>query len=148
MKLNRLPKITGKRNKRIARGAGSGKGKTAGRGTKGQKARGKLSISHPHFEGGQRSLIKRLPYKRGKDNPKISKKPLVINLEALNILPKGQSVNLESLIKFGIVKGDDAKHYGVKILGGGNLQNSLIIQLPISKKAAEKIIQKGGKVVK
>ena len=148
MKLNRLPKITGKRNKRIARGAGSGKGKTGGRGTKGQKARGKLSISHPHFEGGQRSLIKRLPYKRGKDNPKISKKPLVINLEALNILPKGQIVSLESLVKFGIVKGDDAKHYGVKILGGGNLQNSLVIQLPISKKAAEKIIQKGGKVVK
>ena len=148
MKLDSLPKITSKRNKRIARGAGSGKGKTGGRGTKGQNARGKLPISHPHFEGGQRPLIKRLPYKRGKGNPKISNKPLVVNLEALNILPKGQVVDLESLIKFGIVKGDDAKHYGVKILGGGKLDIPLTIQLPISKSAAEKIKQKGGKVVK
>jgi len=147
MKLDSLPKITSQRKKRIGRGLGSGKGKTGGRGTKGQKARGKLPIGHPHFEGGQRPLFKRLPYKRGKNNPKISKKPLIVNLEALNILPKGQIVNLESLIKFGIVKSDDAKRYGVKILGGGSLNIPLVIQLSTSKSAIEKIKKAGGKVV-
>jgi len=52
MKLENLPKIIKKNNKRIGRGPGSGKGKTAGRGTKGQKARGGLSVRHPHYEGG------------------------------------------------------------------------------------------------
>ena len=147
MKLESLPKTIDRRKKRIGRGPGSGKGKTGGRGTKGQNARGKLSIGHPHFEGGQRSLFKRLPYKRGKNNPKISKKPLIINLEALNVFPKGQTVNLESLIKFGIVKSDDAKRYGVKILGGGSLNIPLVIQLSASKSAIEKIKKAGGKVV-
>jgi large subunit ribosomal protein L15 len=146
MKLESLPKTIDRRKKRIGRGPGSGKGKTGGRGTKGQNARGKLPIGHPHFEGGQRSLFKRLPYKRGKDNPKISKKPLIVNLEALNVLSKGQTVNLESLIKFGIVKSDDAKHYGVKILGGGSLNIPLVIQLAASKSAIEKIKKAGGKV--
>src|SRR3989344_5360691 len=72
MRLETLPKITTKSAKRVGRGHGSGKGKTSGRGTKGQKARGKLPITHPHFEGGSRPLIKRLPIRRGKGNPKIS----------------------------------------------------------------------------
>ena len=77
MNLNKLPKLKSKSAKRIGRGQGSGRGKTATRGTKGQKARGKIAITHPHYEGGQRPLFKRLPYKRGKGNPKISKKPWV-----------------------------------------------------------------------
>ena len=147
MNLNNLPKIKTKSAKRVGRGQGSGKGKTAGRGTKGQKARGKISITHPHFEGGQRPIFKRLPYKRGKDNPKISKKPLVINLAALNILPNGQTVNLETLVKFGIVQKDDAQNFGVKILGDGDLKIPLIISLPISKSAGKKIEKAGGKVI-
>ncbi len=147
MKLHNLPKITKKKSKRIGRGPGSGKGKTSGKGTKGQNARKKLPITHAHFEGGQRPLIKRLPYRRGKGNPKISKKPLVVNLEALNLLPKGQTIELDSLIKHGIVDEEDAKLYGVKILGDGQLVNPLIIKLPTSKRAAQKIEKAGGKVI-
>lgn len=146
MKLESLPKITQKRKKRIGRGQGSGKGKTGGRGTKGQNARGKLSITHSHFEGGQRPLFKRLPYKKGKGNSKISKKPLIVNLETLSILPKNTIVNLETLIKFSIVDKDDAKTYGVKILGEGKIAIPLIVKLPISKSAAQKIQKAGGKV--
>src|SRR3990167_5140278 len=104
MKLENLPRTIKKNNKRIGRGPGSGKGKTAGRGTKGQKARGGLSVRHPHYEGGQRPLFKRLPYRRGKGNPRITKKPIVVNLEALNLLSAGEKVNLESLVQFKIVK--------------------------------------------
>src|SRR3989344_5364149 len=134
-----LLKIKKFSKKRIGRGPGSGKGKTSGRGTKGQKARGKVSLMHPHFEGGQRPLFKRLPYRRGKGNKRVSKKPLVINLVALNILPEGSTVDIETLVKYKIVKADDAKVYGVKILGDGKLTKTLRINVPISKKAAEKI---------
>ena len=149
MGLHNLPIITSKKAKRVGRGPGSGKGKTAGRGTKGQNARNKLPITHAHFEGGQRPLIKRLPYKRGKGNPKISKKPLVINIAALNLLPANISiVDLEALIKHGIVQAGDAKSFGVKILGDGNLKKPLTISLPISKSARAKVEKSGGKIVK
>ena len=148
MNLNNLPKTTKKSAKRVGRGPGTGRGKTAGRGTKGQNARNKLSITHPHVEGGQRSLIKRLPYKRGKGNPIISKKPLIVNLEALTLLPASvSSVDLDTLIKYGIVDGDDAKTFGVKILGDGTIKKPLTISLPISKSAAQKIEKAGGKVL-
>ena len=146
MKLENLSKIAGKNKKRVGRGPGSGKGKTAGRGTKGQKARGGLSVGHSHYEGGQRPLFKRLPYRRGKGNPKITKKPIVVNLEALNLLPAGEKVNLESLIKFKIVDKKDAQIFGVKILGDGKLTKALTISLPISKSAALKVQKAGGKI--
>lgn len=148
MKLENLSKIAGKNNKRVGRGPGSGKGKTAGRGTKGQKARGGLSVGHSHYEGGQRPLFKRLPYRRGKGNQKITKKPIVVNLEALNLLPSGEKVNLESLIKFKIVDKKDAQVFGVKILGDGKLTKVLTIELPISKSAALKVQKAGGKIQK
>lgn len=147
MNLEKLPKIKTKKAKRVGRGAGSGKGKTAGRGTKGQKARGKVSITHPHFEGGQRPLFKRLPYRRGKGNSKISKKPLTVNLDAINLLPKDTTVNLDSLIKYQIVDANDAKKFGVKILGDGNISSSYKFEIKTSKSAAKKIEQSGGKVV-
>src|SRR3989338_2563193 len=100
MKLENLPKTIKRNNKRLGRGPGYGKGKTAGRGTKGQKARGGLSVRHPHNEGGQRPLFKRLHYRRGKGNPKVTKNPIVVNLEALNLLLAGEKVNLDSLVKF------------------------------------------------
>ena len=139
MKLDKLAKIKGKTKKRLGRGPGSGRGKTSGRGTKGQNARGKISLVHPHFEGGQRPLFKRLPYRRGKNNKSLSKKPIVVNLEALDILPANSEVNLESLVKYKIVKEDEAKIYGIKILGKGTLSKTLKISLPISKRAAAKI---------
>lgn len=146
MKNKDLKKVVAKRAKRLGRGPGSGKGKTSGRGTKGQNARGKLPLTHSHFEGGQRPLIKRLPYKRGKGNPKISKKPIIVSLEALSIFKKGQEINLELLIKNNIVIGSDANKYGVKILGGKLSESGLIIKVPISKKAGEQIEKLGGKV--
>lgn len=146
MKLSSLPATTKKSAKRVGRGIGSGRGKTAGRGTKGQKARGKLPITHSHFEGGQRPLFKRLPLRRGKGNPKISQKPIVVNLKALNILPKNSQVDLDLLVKSQIVGKDDAEKYGVKILGDGQLNIPLTIKLPTSKSAAQKIQKAGGKV--
>ena len=148
MRLDTLPKITTKSAKRVGRGFGSGKGKTSGRGTKGQKARGKLPITHPHFEGGSRPLIKRLPIRRGKGNPKISKKPLIVNIEALNILPKSVAeINLETLTKLGIVDEGDAKVYGVKLWGGGQVDRPFTINLPISKSAISKIEKSGGRII-
>lgn len=146
MELNSLPKLVAKSKKRVGRGHGSGKGKTAGRGTKGQNARGRLPITHPHYEGGQRPLFKRLPYRRGKGQPNLSGKPLEVNLKALSILPANTVVDLETMIKFGIVKKDQALKYGVKILGDGEIKTPLVVKLPISKRAAQKIEAAGGKV--
>ena len=147
MKLESLVKVKSKRAKTVGRGPGSGRGKTAGRGTKGQNARGKLPIGHSHYEGGTRPLFKRLPYRRGKSNPKISKKPLCINLEILNILPRDQLVDLEALIKYRIVEEKEARRWGVKILGGGELKVPLTVKLPASKSAVVKIQKAKGKVI-
>ncbi len=146
MILYQLPKIVTKKKKRLGRGRGSGRGKTAGRGTKGQNARGKLPITHPHYEGGQRPLFKRLPYRRGKGNPNLSGKPLEIKLSSLALLPKDTIVDLDTLIKFGLVDKDQAVKFGVKILGDGELKVPLVVKVPISKKAAQKVVLAGGKV--
>ncbi len=147
MNLKDLPKQKAKSAKRIGRGPGTGKGKTSGRGQKGQNARGKLPITHSHFEGGQRPLIKRLPYRKGKGNRKVSKKPIVVNLKTINVLPKGEVVTIDSLIKYKIVDKNDAKIYGVKILGDGTLSNSYKFNIKTSKSAAEKIKKAGGEIM-
>lgn len=147
MKLNNLPKIKTKKAKRVGRGAGSGKGKTSGAGTKGQNARGHLPLTHPHYEGGQRPLFKRLPYKRGKGNSPVSKRPVIVNVGDLNKLPKAAEVTLETLIKARIVKGVEAKIHGVKILAEGKLEHKLTVLLPISKSAAKKVEKAGGQVI-
>lgn len=141
-----LPKIKTKSAKRVGRGQSSGRGKTSGRGTKGQNARGKLPITHPHYEGGARPLFKRLPLRRGKGHARISTKPIVVNLKVLNLLPKNQEVTQEALIKSGIVDATDAKTYGVKILGSGQINQPLVIKLPISGSAKVKIEKAGGRV--
>lgn len=144
MKLNNLGKITTKSKRRLGQGHGSGRVKTSGRGTKGQNARSKRSLS---FEGGALPLIKRLPFRRGKGKNKLfKKKPIVINVKVLNLLKPGSVVDLKALISNNIVNEQEAKEYGVKILGDGVIKNSLIIKLPISKQAAEKIKKAGGKV--
>jgi len=139
MKLGQLPKSTQKSQKRLGRGHGSGRGKTAGRGTKGQKARGKLPL---YFEGGQQSLIKKLPLKRGKDRNKvIGSKPFIVNLKYLNTLPKDTLVDRDSLIKYGII---DKRITLIKILGDGSLNVSLKVNLPTSNSAKAKIEKAGG----
>lgn len=132
--LHSLSKINQNKSKRIGRGPGSGKGKTTGRGTKGQNARGKLPITHAHYEGGQRPLFKRLPYRRGKGNRKVSSKPVVINLKDLGKIPPSSTIDLEFLIKMKMVNKKEARDRGVKILGTGSLAKALKIKLPMSKK--------------
>jgi len=145
-----LEKIVDRRKKRVGRGGGSGKGfHTAGRGQKGQKSRGHKV--HILFEGFKvkKSLIRRLPMQRGmgKFKPQ-GVKAIVISLGALNVLPENSEVNIETLVKANLVNVKDAKKYGVKILGGGELTKKLTINLPISKLATLKVTKIGGKIVK
>jgi large subunit ribosomal protein L15 len=145
---DKLPKTVTRSKKRVGRGYGSGKGgHTAGRGQKGQKTRNKMGVL---FEGikVKKSIIKRIPLQRGKGKFKSKNKPLVVKLSYLNLLPAGTKVNVENLIKHGIVKKDDAQKYGVKILGDGKLEKKLTIALPISKSAAKTVEKIGGKIVK
>lgn len=145
MNLGTLPKITTKSKRRLGQGHGSGRVKTAGRGTKGQKARGKIPA---YFEGGALPLIKRLPFRRGRSRNKVfKKKPIALNLKYLNILPKNTTVNIAKLTEFKIVNKDQASVYGVKILGDGELKVALIVSLPCSKGAIAKIEKAGGKVI-
>ncbi len=144
MQLHSLSKIIKKKKRRLGQGHGSGRVKTSGRGTKGQNARSSRALS---FEGGALPLIKRLPFRRGKGRNKSFKPtPVIINVKALELLKKDSVVDLESLIKNHIVSEKDAKIYGVKILGDGELSVSLTVKLPASKGAIKKIEKAGGKV--
>ena len=142
MKLNELSPAPGSRKKevRIGRGIGSGSGKTAGRGHKGQLSRSGGGV-RPGFEGGQMPLHRRLP-KRGFTN--IFKKNIAnIDLDALNIFEDGTVINYELLFEQGFVS---YKNDGAKILANGEIEKRLVVQIPTSKQAAEKIAAAGGKV--
>jgi large subunit ribosomal protein L15 len=144
--MKNLPKIKTKGQKRVGRGYGSGKGgHTSGRGMKGQKARGKVGVL---FEGMKmkKSLIKRLPLRRGKGKFKSKPKPLIIKIDYLNLFTAGTKVDIGALIKQGIVAEKDAREFGVKILGGKELKKKLAIAVPTSKSAAKAVIKMGGTV--
>jgi large subunit ribosomal protein L15 len=144
----KLLKAEGKKAKRVGRGMGSGKGShTVGRGQKGQKSRGKRKIGIL-FEGikVKKSLIKKLPLQRGKDKFKSHAKPITVKMGKLNILPAGSVVDLEMLIKHGIVEKESGQILGVKILGDGTVEKKFIVKLPISKQAAKAIEKAGGSV--
>jgi large subunit ribosomal protein L15 len=112
MDLTSLQSIISKQKKRVGRGYGSGKAKTAGRGTKGQLARG---TTRPGFEGGQLPLIKRLPFRRGLGNTSHYVKPLAINAVRLSAIPAGTTINQEALVKHGLVP---ASYRGeIKVIG-------------------------------
>ena len=126
-------------NFRRGRGHGSGNGKTAGKGHKGQKARS--GAPRPGFEGGQMPLYRRLP-KRGFNN-RNSKDIVAINLAALEVFENEAVVSVETLIEAGIVKNP---RDGVKILGNGTLTKKLTVQAnAFSASAVEKIEALGGK---
>ncbi len=129
-----------KASKRIGRGHGSGQGKTAGKGHKGQKARSGGSI-RPGFEGGQMPLQRRVP-KRGFNNI-FAKKIVAINISALDAFEDGAEVTAQALIEKGIVK----KEYdGIKILGNGELTKKLNVKVAAySESAKQKIEAAGGK---
>lgn len=144
MQLNNLTSIKSKYKRRLGQGHGSGRVKTSGRGTKGQNARSKRPL---YFEGGALSLIKRLPFRRGKGKNKSFKKlPIIINIKILELLKEGSIVDIKTLIASKIVVEKDAIEYGIKILGDGQIKKKLIINLPISKRAAEKIKKAGGSI--
>ena len=145
--MSELPKTVSRRKKRVGRGYGSGKGgHTVGRGQKGQKSRSKIGVL---FEGVKvkKSFLKRLPLRRGKGKFRSKDKPVIVKLGYLNLLPVSSKVDVEMLVKKGIVDRSDAAKYGVKILGDGDLKKKLTILLPISKSAAKKVEKAGGKVV-
>lgn len=120
-KLVRRPK------KRLGRGHGSGKVKTSGRGTKGQRARGKIRLG---FEGGQLPLIKRLPLLRGKDRNNSKKaKAFPLTVTSVNTLPDGTTVTLETLKKYHMI---DPAVTKVKILGKGDIKTTLKVNVPRS----------------
>ncbi|MBP3663791.1 MAG: 50S ribosomal protein L15 [Tyzzerella sp.] len=126
-------------NFRRGRGHGSGNGKTAGKGHKGQKARS--GAPRPGFEGGQMPLYRRIP-KRGFTN-RNSKEIIGINLSALEVFENDTVVSVETLIEAGIVKNP---RDGVKILGNGELTKCLTVQAnAFSASAAAKIEALGGK---
>ena len=125
-------------NFRRGRGHGSGNGKTAGKGHKGQKARS--GAPRPGFEGGQMPLYRRLP-KRGFTN-RNSLEIVGINLKALESFEDGSVITIDSLIESGIVKNPKD---GVKILGNGVLTKKLTVKAnAFSAKAQEKIEALGG----
>ncbi len=129
-----------KKRKRIGRGPGSGTGKTAGKGHKGQKARSGGSIK-PGFEGGQMPMQRRLP-KRG-FRPLEKKVYALVNLRDLEQFDSGSVVDLEALGKAGLVR---KICDGVKILGDGDFSKKLTVQAhKFSKSAQEKIEAAGGK---
>jgi len=143
MKLNELspPQGSHKAPRRLGRGVGSGRGKTAGRGTKGYNSRSGGGV-RPGYEGGQMPLHRRLP-KRGFANI-FRKNIAVINIRDLDKFDKGSVVDEAALVAAGLVKG---KKDGIKLLGHGEIKHSLEVKVnQISKSAREKIEAAGGKV--
>ena len=138
MKLNELQVAEGSRNvrNRVGRGESSGNGKTAGRGQKGQKARGKVRLG---FEGGQMPLFRRKP-KRGFTN--INRKEYaVVNLDVLNQFDNGTEVSPALLVEAGIVKNELS---GIKILANGQLDKSLTVKANKFSAAAVTAIEAAG----
>lgn len=143
MKLHELKPAEGSTHapKRLGRGIGSGTGKTAGKGHKGQKARSGGGV-RPGFEGGQQPLYRRLP-KRGFTNI-FKKEYVVLNVKDLERFESGAEVNYATLYEVGLIK---TIRDGVKILGTGELTKALTVKVDkVSASAAEKIVAAGGKV--
>lgn len=141
LKLHHLSPAPGSKKKRIrvGRGEGGRRGKTAGRGTKGLKARGKL---RPGFEGGQTPLSMRMPKLRGFKNPN-KEEMAIVNVGALGVFRKGSEVTPETLRQRGMIR-----HRGrVKVLAEGDLDKALTVRAhAFSRAARQKIEEAGGTV--
>src|SRR5437867_4100579 len=129
------PKGANRKNKRVGRGIGSGHGKTATRGYKGQKSRSGTSV-RAGFEGGQMPLHRRLP-KRGFTNI-FKKEYAIVNVSSLDKL-EGDSFDAQSLLKLGVIR--KLKQHGLKVLGSGDIKRAITVKADIfSKSAVEKIL--------
>ena len=144
MKLHELSPAEGSARDsfRKGRGPGSGNGKTAGKGHKGQNARSGGGV-RPGFEGGQLPLYRKLP-KRGFNNSKFAKVYAIVNVDALNVFEDGAVVDLEALMAKKIVR---RANDGLKILGNGEITKKLTVKATVfSATAKEKIEAAGGKI--
>ena len=143
MELNELrPSVPRKARKRVGRGESSGLGKTAGKGSNGQKSRAGGGTK-PGFEGGQMPIIRRTP-KRGFSNYPFKKEYAIINLDVLNRFEEGTVVTPELLLETGIVS---KMLDGLKVLGNGNLEKKISVEAhKVSKSAQKAIEEKGGSV--
>lgn len=143
MKLNEMKPANGARfvSKRIGRGLGTGNGKTAGKGNKGQNARsgGGVAIG---FEGGQTPAFKRFP-KRGFTNYG-RKEYAIVNVEDLNRFDEGDTVDFEALKAAGLVK---KELDGLKVLGAGKLEKKLTVKANKFSQSAQKAIEEAGGTV-
>jgi large subunit ribosomal protein L15 len=143
--LSRLSPPSGskKEAKRLGRGPGSGLGKTAGRGQKGQKARSTGNIGKKHFQGGQTPIQRRLP-KRGFRNP-FAVEVAIVNVGSLELFSAGTNVDEDFLREKRLVQGRDVL---VKILGNGELTKALTVTAhKFSASAVVKIEAAGGKAI-
>ena len=143
MKLHELspPSRSRKMSRRLGRGVGTGRGKTAGRGTKGYNSRSGGGV-RPGYEGGQMPIQRRLP-KRGFANI-FRKRFAVIYIRDLLTFKSGSLVDEDALVKAGLIKG---KKDGIKLLGQGDISIALNVKLShVSKNAREKIEAAGGSI--
>ena len=138
MKLNELKPAEGSRQvrNRVGRGTSSGNGKTAGRGQKGQKARGKVRVG---FEGGQMPLFRRMPKRCFKNINRVEYS--VVNIEILNKFEDGADVSPTLLVESGIVKNEKD---GIKILGNGELNKKLTVKANKFSASAKSAIEAAG----
>ncbi len=147
MKLNTLNIKSKKKKKRLGRGIGSTKGKTSGRGHKGQKSRSGVAIKS--FEGGQMPLYRRLP-KRGFNSIKSKQKTALINLSKIQEILIKKNIILDNKVSLSILqksKQINKKYKKLKLLGDGEVKDKLNIEVNfISKSAKQKIEKAGGKV--
>lgn len=143
MKLHELAPAEGSKKEhfRVGRGHGSGNGKTAGKGHKGQNARSGGGV-RPGFEGGQMPLYRRLP-KRGFNNARFATNYAIVNVSELNVFEDGAVVDAVALVESGLVN-DQCD--GIKILGNGEISKKLTVHAAaFSQSAKEKIEAAGGK---
>lgn len=138
MKLNELKPAEGSRQvrNRVGRGTSSNNGKTAGRGQKGQKARGKVRLG---FEGGQMPFFRRMPKRGFKNINRIEY--AIVNIETLNKFEDGTEVTPALLVESGIVKNEKD---GIKILGNGELSKKLTVKANKFSASAKKAIETAG----
>jgi large subunit ribosomal protein L15 len=130
-----------KQKKRLGRGPGSGHGKTASRGHKGYKSRSGSGVK-PGFEGGQMPLQRRLP-KRGFNNV-FRKEYAIVNVQDLERFETGSRIDKAALVEAGLIKKGDSL---VKVLGNGEIKNSLTVAVDkVSNSARQKIEAAGGKI--
>ena len=143
MKLHELAPAEGSKKEhfRVGRGHGSGNGKTAGKGHKGQNARSGGGV-RPGFEGGQMPLYRRLP-KRGFNNARFATNYAIVNVSDLDVFEDGAVVDAAALVESGLVN-DQCD--GIKILGNGEISKKLTVHAAVfSQSAKEKIEAAGGK---